>query len=163
MNLEVMILNILENGNKSGYEIMKTLEKETGWKPSPGSVYPVLKGLKNEGFVNFKNEGKSKVYSLTKEGKKQTGLIKKRRDEFSKQILRNLEVYGRLMGEKNKGIVRTIIDVIRTGKVPFGNATEEVFELRRLLFGFVKENKVKKNDMKIKTILQKTIKELKKI
>lgn len=44
------------------------LEKRKGHRPSPGTIYPVLKDLKDKGLL-MTDEGK--CYSLTKKGKKE--------------------------------------------------------------------------------------------
>lgn len=65
------ILSLLSEEPRHGYEIMRVLEERTGgaWRPSPGSVYPHLAALEDEGLISaFLQEGK-KVYSLTEEGK----------------------------------------------------------------------------------------------
>lgn len=58
----------------SGSEIMEEIERETGgrWKPSPGSVYPLLAWLQDNGYTKElpKEEGGIKRYMLTKKGEK---------------------------------------------------------------------------------------------
>ncbi|WP_053001252.1 PadR family transcriptional regulator [Kosmotoga pacifica] len=51
-----------------GYRIMELIEEKTGFKPSPGSIYPILKKLVAEGLVFSTNEGKKKLYSPTEKG-----------------------------------------------------------------------------------------------
>ena len=51
----------------SGAEIALELERRKGSKPSPGTIYPVLKDLKDKGLLSV---DESKHYSLTKRGKK---------------------------------------------------------------------------------------------
>lgn len=57
----------------SGTEIVGKIERETGgkWKPSPGSIYPLLSGLQVKGFTQelSKIENGRKLYSLTDSGK----------------------------------------------------------------------------------------------
>ncbi|MBC7092384.1 MAG: PadR family transcriptional regulator, partial [Nitrososphaeria archaeon] len=54
-------------------EIMDTIEKETKglWRPSPGSVYPLLAWLVDKGFIKEVQKGVDgmKRYTLTEEGK----------------------------------------------------------------------------------------------
>ena len=53
-----------------GYEMIQQLDERTGgiWKPSPGSVYPTLQMLEDEGLVtSTKSEGR-KLFTLTDEG-----------------------------------------------------------------------------------------------
>ena len=52
-----------------GQEITDELEKRRGERPSPGTVYPALKLLKENGWVEEKRDGKTLVYELTAEGK----------------------------------------------------------------------------------------------
>lgn len=56
----------------SGEEIRQDMEKRKGTKPSPGTIYPVLKALSEIGFIEeIKDSGKEKKYKLTKKGKKE--------------------------------------------------------------------------------------------
>ena len=64
--LSFLILWIVNKEKMTGAEIALELEKRKGHKPSPGTIYPVLKDLKEKGLLNI-DEGKR--YSLTKQGK----------------------------------------------------------------------------------------------
>jgi DNA-binding PadR family transcriptional regulator len=54
-----------------GYEVMQALEEESCgvYKPSPGSVYPTLQMLEDEGLVRSREEEGKKVYEITEEGR----------------------------------------------------------------------------------------------
>lgn len=60
-----------------GQELADELELRKGDRPSPGTIYPALKALKEEGFVREHADGKLNVYSLTAAGKKALGVSKK--------------------------------------------------------------------------------------
>ena len=66
--LSYLILWTLSKQNMTGAEIGKELENRKGSKPSLGTIYPALKELKEKGLISSDN---NKVYSLTKEGKKE--------------------------------------------------------------------------------------------
>ena len=66
--LTYLILWILNNKNMNGAEITREFEKRRGTKPSPGTIYPALKELKNKDFITFDD---SKTYSLTTTGEKE--------------------------------------------------------------------------------------------
>jgi len=53
----------------SGYSIIKDIENNTNHRPSPGSIYPILKSLLKERKVTVKKEDRKKIYSLTEDGK----------------------------------------------------------------------------------------------
>ena len=56
----------------SGEDIRKEMEKRKGSKPSPGTIYPVLKVLNENKFIEeVPNGGKTKKYKLTKKGKRE--------------------------------------------------------------------------------------------
>lgn len=58
----------------SGSELMDEIKKQSGgcWKPSPGSIYPLLAWLQDEGYIREvpTEEGGRKRYALTDRGKK---------------------------------------------------------------------------------------------
>lgn len=70
--LALATLSLLEDGPKHGYEIMKDLEDRSHglYRPSAGSVYPILQQLLDQELASAKEEeGGKKVYELTKKGK----------------------------------------------------------------------------------------------
>lgn len=69
--LSFLILFILSKKNMHGQEIASELEKRKGCKPSPGTIYPALKQLKENNLIKEKKEGKTITYSITPEGKKE--------------------------------------------------------------------------------------------
>ena len=60
----------LNNGQKNGYELMKELENKLNKKISASNVYPFLKELKENYYVNFRQLGREKIYNLTENGEK---------------------------------------------------------------------------------------------
>ncbi|MBB3111430.1 DNA-binding PadR family transcriptional regulator [Paenibacillus phyllosphaerae] len=65
------LLELLQQENMHGYQMMKALEDQSGgtYKPSAGSIYPTLQMLRDQGFVTAaKVEGK-KVFEITDEGR----------------------------------------------------------------------------------------------
>jgi DNA-binding PadR family transcriptional regulator len=65
------LLTILLDGPGHGYELIQRVEEKTSgaWKPSPGSIYPTLQLLEDEGLVvATTNEGK-RTYDLTEAGR----------------------------------------------------------------------------------------------
>src|SRR3954451_5849566 len=54
-----------------GYEMIQELESRTGgiWRPSPGSIYPTLQLLEDEGLIVAESSGGRKAYTLTDAGR----------------------------------------------------------------------------------------------
>jgi len=65
------ILLLIAEEPRSGYEIIREGRDRSGgmWRPSPGSVYPMLQQLEDEGLVTQEEgEGRRRPYKLTEEG-----------------------------------------------------------------------------------------------
>ena len=70
--LSFIVLRLISKKNMSGDELRDELAKRKGHKPSPGTIYPVLKALSENGFIQeIKSAGKIKRYHLTKKGSKE--------------------------------------------------------------------------------------------
>lgn len=54
-----------------GYEMMQELAERTQglWRPSPGSLYPALQLLEDQGFVRSESADGRRQYTLTDEGR----------------------------------------------------------------------------------------------
>ncbi len=54
-----------------GYEMIQKIAERSGgaWKPSPGSVYPTLQLLEDEGLIASESEGGKKLFALTEAGR----------------------------------------------------------------------------------------------
>lgn len=66
--LSYLVLWMLKTRKMTGAQIAKELEKRRGAKPSPGTIYPVLKELKEDGLISSDD---TKEYFLTKEGEEE--------------------------------------------------------------------------------------------
>ena len=61
--LRLIVMKTLANKKLSGYDLTKQIEKDTGtWKPSFGSIYPLLEKLLKEKLVDVEIEGRRKLY-----------------------------------------------------------------------------------------------------
>lgn len=70
-DLKYVILRLLSEKPMHGYEVMRALEEESGgcYSASPGSVYPTLQMLEDQGYVVCEEKEGKKVYSITQEGR----------------------------------------------------------------------------------------------
>jgi DNA-binding PadR family transcriptional regulator len=69
-DIRTAVLGALQDGPGHGYELMSRLAERTGgrWRPSPGSVYPMLQALQDEGLVTSTEADGKRVYELTEPG-----------------------------------------------------------------------------------------------
>lgn len=69
-DMRTAALLLLAEGSKNGYEMMREVEERSGgvWRPSPGSVYPALQQLEDEGLIRSTESDGRKLYELTDSG-----------------------------------------------------------------------------------------------
>jgi len=68
--LKLQILGLLARRQMTGAEIMDEVERMTGWRPGPGSVYPILMRLEGGGYVRSRGNGEGKRYTITARGRR---------------------------------------------------------------------------------------------
>ena len=74
--LRYRVLRLLNDKPMSGSEIVSEIERQTEgrWKPSPGSIYPLLACLQEKGHIEgAEGEAGTKCYALTESGKTSLG------------------------------------------------------------------------------------------
>ena len=71
-DLQLVILALLEEKPRHGYEIIRALEERSGgfYSPSPGMVYPALTYLEELGYAVVEAEGTKKLYRITDDGRR---------------------------------------------------------------------------------------------
>jgi DNA-binding PadR family transcriptional regulator len=69
-DLRFVILRLVAEQPRHGYEIIKAIEEKVGgaYSPSPGVVYPTLTLLEELGYVTVEAAGAKKLYRVTPEG-----------------------------------------------------------------------------------------------
>jgi DNA-binding PadR family transcriptional regulator len=70
-DVRLAILSLLAGKPWNGYGIIKEIAERSGgsWTPSPGSVYPTLQQLVDEGLIEPIGEGRRTEFTLTDEGR----------------------------------------------------------------------------------------------
>ncbi len=95
--LRYFVIRLLKDKPMSGSEMMEEIEKLTGgrWKPSPGSVYPLLVQLKENGYTKelSAGEGGIKRHMLTEKGEK----FSEEQARFGERLRKKLEFMAPLL------------------------------------------------------------------
>jgi DNA-binding PadR family transcriptional regulator len=70
-DVRAAILVLLAEEPRNGYGLMQEIEQrsEGAWRPSPGSVYPALQQLEDEGLVRAEERDGRKLFALTDAGR----------------------------------------------------------------------------------------------
>jgi len=69
-DVRLAVLALVAEQPRHGYEILQEIAERTGgaWRPSPGSVYPTLSQLRDEGLVTVERSSGRRVVELTEAG-----------------------------------------------------------------------------------------------
>ena len=164
-HLKLVLLKTLEDNTLSGYSIIKNIEQNTEcWKPSTGSIYPLLNSLLKEGFVEVKKEDRKKLYSLTEKGRKKLKELIESKNEIFNKLIDEWKVYASLSSKKEDAkFMLEIFETMKKGEVPFKEINPELKEFRSAVFRLFAEKKLPDNKNKIKKIINDAVKKLKEI
>jgi DNA-binding PadR family transcriptional regulator len=74
-DVRLALLMLLAEEPRNGYQLMQTIEERSGgrWRPSPGSVYPTLAQLEDEGLIRGVERDGTKLFEITDEGRERLG------------------------------------------------------------------------------------------
>ncbi|MHA1769798.1 MAG: PadR family transcriptional regulator [Candidatus Thorarchaeota archaeon] len=103
--LRHVIPRLLRLKDMTGTEIMQTLHEfsEGEWNPSPGTIYPLLSSLEDDGIIEtVKVEGRSKTYRLTKMGRKRIGVRFHRKSIVGHRMRLGPKIWERLLDQADR-------------------------------------------------------------
>jgi DNA-binding PadR family transcriptional regulator len=71
-DVRAALLRLLAEEPRNGYQLMQVIEERSGgrWRPSPGSVYPTLAQLEDQGLIRVTEQAGTKLYEITDAGRK---------------------------------------------------------------------------------------------
>ncbi len=128
-DLKYVILRLLEEKPRHGYEIIKELEDRFGgaYSPSPGTVYPTLTMLEDLGYAKVSQDEKGrKTYEITPEG---AAYLK----DNSTTVDSIFERIGRFMeGFLDEPMMEVNSAFRRVARAAYSNATRNVNDTDRL-------------------------------
>jgi DNA-binding PadR family transcriptional regulator len=104
-DLQLIILVLLSEKPRHGYEIIKAIEEHCSgiYTPSPGVVYPALTFLEETGFAVSETEGTKKLYRIADPGAEHLAKHRAEADEMLEQLARfgkKMEQYQRQFVEE---------------------------------------------------------------
>ena len=115
-DMKYVILKLLNDKPRHGYEVMKELEEQLHgcYSPSPGTVYPTLQWLEDGGLVVAKDVEGKKVYEVTAAGRQFLEEHKDVVDEIFERVQDAVDrAFGGPMAELNRAMGRLMKTVYR--------------------------------------------------
>jgi DNA-binding PadR family transcriptional regulator len=70
-DVRAALLLLLAQEPRNGYQLMQAIEELSGgrWRPSPGSIYPTLAQLEDQGLIRATERDDAKLYEITDAGR----------------------------------------------------------------------------------------------
>jgi DNA-binding PadR family transcriptional regulator len=140
-DVRTALLSLLEDKPMHGYDLIGELEQRSGgmWRPSPGSVYPTLQMLEEEGLVSGEDQDGKRVFSLTDAGKAELEQRRARGGDAPWEQGAQSEGIGQLR-ESAFQLASAAMQVARTGSEPQRkHAAEILVEARKKIYGVLAE------------------------
>jgi DNA-binding PadR family transcriptional regulator len=136
-DIRTAALLLLAEEPRNGYQIMQEVEERSDgvWRPSPGSVYPALQQLEDEGLIRSEELDGRKLFVLTDAGRK---VVEERAtdrpapwEEIGGDLTAEVLEIRRLIRE----VTSAFVQVMRTGSPEqIGKAAEVLAATRRDLY-----------------------------
>ena len=67
--IKFLVLETLLEQPRHGYDVMEQFERRRGFRPSPGSIYPVLQMLEEGGYISGSEVDGKRVFTITDSGR----------------------------------------------------------------------------------------------
>ena len=133
---------LLDEEPRNGYGLMQEIEQrsEGEWRPSPGSVYPALSQLEDEGLIATGEQEGRKVYELTDAGRKAVEERGTDRPAPWEQMSDELSPLAHQLGRLIREVGFAFAQVMRTGsEAQMRSAKDVLTQARRDLYRILAE------------------------
>lgn len=113
--LRLYLLKLLDESPRHGYEIISLLrDRFLGvYSPSPGTIYPRLARLEEEGLVTHTEEGGRKVYSLTDKGREELRARESDLDDLEREITDSVRDIARAVKQDVRATIGSLREELK--------------------------------------------------
>ncbi len=141
-DIRTAALLLLAEEPRNGYQIMQEVQErsEGAWSPSPGSVYPALSQLEDEGLIRTEESDGRKVFALTDAGRKVVEERDADRPAPWEQMSDELSPLAHQLGKLIREVASAFTQIVRTGSEGQMRAAKDVLtDTRRELYRILAE------------------------
>jgi DNA-binding PadR family transcriptional regulator len=142
-DVRAAILDVLAVEPMNGYQIIQQIAERSGgaWKPSPGSVYPTVQQLEDEGLVGGRESDGRRLLELTVEGRQYVA-------DHPEELAATWRPFDQAEEEQETGDLKPVIGqvmaavwqvVVSGTKQQQAEAAEILADARRKLYGLLAE------------------------
>lgn len=149
-----------EEQELSGAAIVKIIKENTGWEPSPGTLYPLLDKLREEELINVEKDGRANKYSITDEGCKYLEEFAKEQYEYWDRIIQSMKAHREIFGDEELEDMITQLEMLRDGK-PFPYPQLVSYDMINVLQDY--ESQDQETQEKLNELLDETFEKVKQL
>jgi DNA-binding PadR family transcriptional regulator len=112
-DFKYLILDMLKDKSRYGYEIIRDLEDKFHgfYSPSPGAVYPTLQWLEEMGYVTSSQKDGKKIYTITEEGRRFLSEREQQTEDIKSQMKNWFNWWNPEIHEKLHDIMHIFSDI----------------------------------------------------
>jgi len=135
-HLRFYILKLLLTEEFTGYGLMKRIKEETGfWKPSTGSLYPLLNAMKQQGLITETVEpGGGKRWSITPEGRSVYAEANDVKQELFENMRNSMLVFAKVFGRGDLEQIVKRLDQWKTERKDLGEVASLFMDVHDALW-----------------------------
>jgi DNA-binding PadR family transcriptional regulator len=136
-DIRTAALLLLAEEPRNGYQIMQEVEERSDgvWRPSPGSVYPALQQLEDEGLIRSGEIDGRKLFQLTDAGRAHLQERGEGEPAPWEQMSDDVSDLGHELGRLIREVASAFTQVVKTGsEAQMGEARKVLTLTRRDLY-----------------------------
>lgn len=160
---KITALRELDNGEQTGYDLIKSFERVFNKKPSAGSIYPLLNELLKEKLVTVKSEGRKKIYRITQKGKNSLKKICREKEKLMLKGIKMLNLLGVFSNKEDEESFNKFVDLMRSKSDLFLHNIDVWHEIKDCSLRMISSDSYPQKQKKIRLVLEDALKKLKKI
>jgi DNA-binding PadR family transcriptional regulator len=142
-DVRAAILVLLDEGPRNGYGMIQEIESRSdgAWRPSPGSVYPALALLEDEGLVKAEAVDGGKQFTLTESGVKHVAENREKLGEPWANLSDGADGPRGLLRNQIKPLIGAVGQIMQVGGEDDVKRTAEILaDARRKIYGILAED-----------------------
>ncbi len=122
--LKYYVLKALEKQPLHGYKIREFVKSISGfWTPSPGTLYPLLNAMREDGLIEMHTEGRRNIYRLTRKGMKELKRLDQTKEMVRASLAKMLaeltgtptKIWEEVLRQKRDKLLASMISVEKIG------------------------------------------------
>ena len=119
---------VIREAPMSGSELMEEIEKYSDWKPSPGSIYPMLAKLQEDGLIEPKadKDPNIKRFILTEDGRSVLDEHLLFEEQFRRRSKTIRKIYWRLLRRMPEGLYKVLADFLNQIEDTYQNMEQNI-------------------------------------